>query len=240
MKNPLYSLLAVSLMLTPLTLKAEDNWIDLTLESSPAGSPPAVEKFEKGNVNHSVQSLAVTDNNKVEVVMNAPNFPGKALQFTKAAPDPRTPWAVLASNPGLATGGKFRFTWEAEIDSFTSNEKFPGFEALLTFVLSDKTGTPFFNLYYLVGRDESSGVFASGSAKFGKWVTGQKQRFEVMVDLDEKTATIKIDGEQAGDVIHLPATMDGLRVVQFCDGTGLANYGGKFTATLAGFKMTQL
>ncbi len=240
MHTSLRSLLATSLILMPLALKAEDNWIDLTLESSTAGSPPAVEKFEKGNVGHSVQSLAVTDNNKVEVVTNAPNFPGKALQFTKTAADPRTPWAVMASSPGLATGGKFRFTWEAQIDSFNSNEKFPGFEALLTFVLSDKTGTPFFNLYYLVGRDESSGTFASGNTKFGKWMAGQKQRFEVTVDLDEKTATIKIDGDQVGDVIHLPATMDGLRVVQFCDGTGLANYGGKFTATLAGFKMTQL
>jgi len=240
MKTSLYSVLVASFLLTPLALKAEDNWIDLTLESSTAGSPPAVEKFEKGSTNHTVQSLAVTDSNKVEVVVNAPNFSGKALQFTKAASDPRTPWAVLVNSPGLATGGKFRFTWEAEIDSFTSKEKFPGFEALLTFVLSDKTGTPFFNLYYLVGRDESSGVFASRNLKFGTWIAGQKQQFEVTVDLDEKTATIKIDGDQVGDVIHLPATMDGLRVVQFCDGTGLANYGGKFTATLAGFKMTQL
>lgn len=239
MKNRSLLLLALGCSLLSFQgARAESDWIDLTLDTAQAGSPPPLEKFDKGAVSHTVESLAVTENNKVLVLADAPNFPGKSLQFTKAAPDPRTPWAFLVNNPNLASAGKFRFTWEACIDSFNSSEKFPGFEALLTFVLCDRFGVPFFNLYYLVSRDESSGVFASGNKKFGQWYAGQKQKFEVELDLDAKTATIKIDGEQVGDPV--PIKGEGLRVVQFTDGTGLANYGSKFTATVSHFKMTEL
>jgi hypothetical protein len=223
------------------TARAEDNLINLTLESSEAGGAPSTQNFDRGTVQTEVANLLVTDKNRVEVVKDAADFPGKALRFIKTAPDPRTPWAILVSDKELATAGKFRFTWDACIDSFSSVAKFPGFEALLNFVLLDRTGTPFFNFYYLVGRDETSGTFGSGNRKIlTPWMGATKQKFEVVVDLDAKTATIKIDGDQVGEEISLPPNMDGLRVVEFTDGTGVANYDGNFTATVANFKMTQL
>jgi len=44
---------------------------------------------------------------------------------------------------------------------------------------------------------------------------------------------------EAGTDLHFTPA-DGLRVVQFTTGNGLAFYGGKFTASLANFKMTRL
>lgn len=244
MKSPLRILAALAILgqlpVVATVARAEENWINLTFESSDAGSAPFTQPFNKGSVQTEVASLAVTENNKVEVVKDA-DFTGKALRFTKTAPDPRTPWAILANDPAMANSGKFRFSWEACINSFASVAKFPGFEALLNFVLLDRTGTPFFNFYYLVGRDETSGTFGSGNRKIPTpWASGTKQKFEVDLDLDAKTATIKIDGEQVGDPISLPPSADGLRVVEFTDGTGIANYDGSFTATVGNFKMTQL
>jgi len=244
MKSPLRILAALAVFFQLPTVAtavgAEDNWINLTLESSEVGKAPSTQPFDKGSVQTEVASLVVTENNKVEVVKD-PDFTGKALRFTKTAPDPRTPWAILANDPAMASSGKFRFSWEASINSFASVAKFPGFEALLNFVLLDRTGTPFFNFYYLVGRDETSGTFGSGNRKiFTPWTAGTKQKFEVDLDLDAKTATIKIDGEQVGDPVALPPNADGLRVVEFTDGTGIANYDGNFTATVGNFKMTQL
>jgi hypothetical protein len=71
------------------------------------------------------------------------------------------------------------------------------------------------------------------------WTIGAKQQFELVLDFDTGAATIKIDGTEYPLEQKLE-TGDGLRIVQFCDGTGLAYYGSKFTATLGQFKMVTL
>lgn len=237
---PLVATLFGSLFVGMPGVKADDTLIDLSFESTEPKNEPTTEPFQMGIVNHTLESISVTDTNKLEVIKDAPGFPGKALHFTKGSAEPRTPAAVLVNKPGgLLSSGKVRFSWEAATDSFTASEKFPGFEALLTFVLMDRVGKPFFNLYYLVGKDQTSGVISSGDKKFGAWNMGEKQTFEVTVDLDKKTALIKIDGSEVSEEITLP-DFDGLRVVQFTDGAGLAYYGGLFTATVGNFKMVQL
>jgi hypothetical protein len=242
MKPPIPLLLAVASMslsvFAPLAARADD-LIDLTFESTEPNNPPVTEPFQTTQVNHTLESISVTANNRLEVVKNAPNFLGKSLRFIKGSPEPRTPTAGLVSKPGLITSGKVRFSWSAAIDSFTPGEKFPGFEALLTFVLLDRVGKPFFNLYFLVGKDLNSGILVSGTQKFGPWQMGEKQDFEVTIDFDKKTASVSINGTQVSDDMALPDA-DGLRVVQFTDGTGLAFYGSQFTATMGGFKMIQL
>lgn len=237
---PLAAAIFGSLLTCMPGAKADDTLIDLNFESTEPKSEPATEPFQVGIVNHTLESTSVTETNKLEVIKDAPGFPGKALHFIKGSAEPRTPAAVLVNKPGgLLSSGKVRFSWEAATDSFTASDKFPGFEALLTFVLMDRVGKPFFNLYYLVGKDQTNGVISSGDKKFGAWNMGEKQTFEVTVDLDKRTALIKVDGSEVSEEIALP-DFDGLRVVQFTDGTGLAYYGGLFTATVGNFKMTQL
>lgn len=220
-------------------VQAEQTLIDLTFEAQEAGQPPTTESFQMDSVNHALESASTIDSNRLEVVKDAPNFPGKSLRFIKGSDEPRTPTAVLVNKPDLLTSGKVRFTWEASLDSFTPSEKFPGFEALLTFVLMDRFGKPVFNFYYLVGKDQESGSFGYGDQKSDTWHLGEKHAFEVTLDLDKNSASLKIDGADVASDISVPAT-GGLRVVQFSDGAGLAFYGSRFTATIGNFKMTQL
>lgn len=239
MKTRLLTLAAFSFSLGASALAAENTLIDLDLAAAQAGNPPPTETFNPDSVNNAIESTTLAEGNDIQVVSDAPGFPGKALRFIKGAEEPRTPSAVLVNHPGLVTSGKVRFTWEADLESFTAGEKFPGFEALLTFVLRDGGGKPFFTFYYLVDGTEAGGTFGCGGQKLGAWSLGTKQQFEVTLDLDAGTALVKVDGEQVGEEQKIDA-QDGLRVVQFSDGAGLAYYGSKFTATMAKFKMTTL
>ena len=226
-------------LLTVSPAFADDTLIDLNFEAMDAGSPPPV---SAGSLpaTQALDSVFTTDNNKLKVVKDSPEFPGKALQFIKGAADPRTPRAVFANTVGLVTSGSVRFTWEASMNSFEASEKFPGFESTLSFVLMDAVGKPFFNFYYLVNSSQTAGIFGSMGKKLGSWSMGSKQQFEVTVDLDNGTAVIKVDGTEVGDeTIHFERG-EGLRVVQFTDGAGLAFYGSRFSATIDNFKMTRL
>jgi hypothetical protein len=239
-KHLSFATLVMSLFfLRPLGAVAQEVWVDMNFDNVEAGSPPPAEKFQPGTVSHSLDSVSTTGSNQLLVIKDAPGFPGKALHFVKGSPEPRTPRAVFVNQPGLVKSGKVSFTWDAALESFTSSDKFPGFEALLSFGLMDAVGKPFFNLYYLVGPDKTTGVFGSSNQKLGSWTLGTKQQFEVTIDLDSSTAIVKIDGVEVGGPISLP-TPDGLRLVQFSDGTGLAFYGSQFAATIANFKMTKL
>jgi hypothetical protein len=226
-----------SLSLSFAAQAAEKTLIDLTFEPSQAGSPPPTATFDSAKINHSLESVTVTDSNKLEVVKDAPGFPGLALRLVKESEEPRTPRAVFVNSPGLLKTGKIRFTWDAQMDSFAPSAKFPGAEALLNFLLMDAGGKPFFVFYYLVDSTNTGGNFSNGGPKAGSWKIGAKQKFEVVIDFDASTANAKIDGSAVGTEQKFSAT-DGLRVVQFVDGTGLAYYGSKFTATVANFKMT--
>lgn len=228
-----------SLVLCSTANAEEATWISLNLDSAEAGSPPPTAPFALGNISQSLESVSVTESNKLQVVADAPGFSGKALRFIKGSADLRTPSATFVNKPGLAKSGKVKFSWESDIESFSAGEKFPGFEALLTFVLRDGNGSPFFTLYYLVNSSQSGGIFGSGSRKLGTWSLGEKQKVEVVVDLDAKTSLVTVDDVPLGEFETLAPT-DGLRVVQFSDGAGLACYGSKFTATIANFKMTSL
>ena len=231
------SICLASLSFCAVAQAQEKPLIDLTFNAAAVGKPPATASFDLSSVNHSVESIAVTDTNKLEVVNGAPDLVGPALRFTKGSEEPRTPKTVLVNSPGLVKSGKVRFTWEAKLNSFEASAKFPGHEALLTLVLSDATGKPFYTLSYLVGPDKTSGFFGSLGQKIGSWTVGKKQQIELLIDLDAGTASVKIDGASAGDDQKITTT-DELRVVQFTDGAGLAYYGSKFTATVAHFKMT--
>jgi hypothetical protein len=226
-----------SFSLTCVAQAEEKTLIDLTFEPGQAGSAPPTATFDPAKVNHSLESVSVTESNKLEVVKDAPGFPGLALRLVKDSEEPRTPRAVFVNSPGLLKTGKVRFTWEAQIESFAPSAKFPGSEALLNFVLMDAGGKPFFVFYYLVDNTNAAGSFSNGGPKAGSWKIGAKQKFEVVIDFDASTANAKIDGSAVGTEQKFSAT-DGLRVVQFVDGTGLAYYGSKFTATVANFKMT--
>lgn len=213
--------------------------IDLTFDASAVGKPVATKPFDPATVSHTIDSVSVTAANKLDVVKDAPEMTGPALRFTKDSDEPHSPRVVLANVPGLVKNGKVRFTWDAEMNSFADSPKFPGFEALLTFALTDTSGKPFYNLCYLVGPDKTSGFFGALGDKIGTWTMGKKQQIEVLIDLDAGTASVKIDGNAAGTDQKFTAT-DGLRLIQFSDGAGLAFYGSKFTATIAHFKMTWL
>ncbi len=228
-----------SLLACPFTSQAEETLIDLNFESTEPNNPPVTETFQETGTNHTLETTNVTSGNKLEVVKDVTNFPGKALRFTKTSAEPRSPAAVMVNKPGFMSSGRVRFTWDAAMESFTPGDKFPGFEALLTFVLMDRVGRPFFNMYFLVGKDQTTGVIGCADQKFGTWSIGEKLSFAVTLDLDKKTAVVEIDGAQAGQEISIPDA-DGLRVVQFTDGAGLAFYGGQFTATVGNFKMTKL
>jgi hypothetical protein len=230
--------ISLMVLLFSYTAQAEEKTlIELTFDPSQAGSPPPTAPFNPGAVNHSLESTVVTDANKLEVVKDVPGFSGPALRFTKESEEPRTPKAVFVNSPGLLKTGKVRFTWDAQIDSFAPSAKFPGTEALLTFVVMDAGGKPFSVFYYLVDSTSAGGTFSNGGPKTGSWKIGAKQQFELLLDLDASTANAKVDGTALGTEQKFTAT-DGLRVVQFADGAGLAFYGSKFTATLANFKMT--
>lgn len=245
MKLP-FRILATSIFLGQMVLaeptaRAEETLVNLTLETSQPDSAPMTQKYASGVAATEVDSLRVSENNKILVIKDPPGYTGKVLRFVKDAPDPRTPWAVLLSDTALPATGKYKFTWEASIDSFSSSEKFTGAEALLNFVLLNRSGAPFLSFFYLVGKDEAGGIFGFGNKKLPvNWIIATKQQFEVLLDLDAKTVTVKIDGDQIGDALPLPPSADSLRIVEFTDGTGIANYDGKFTATVANFKMTSL
>lgn len=233
-----FAVLLVGLLFFRSLAFGEEVWIDMNLDSAEAGSAPPIEKFQPGKDAHSLDSLYTTDRNNVVVVKDAPDFPGKALRFVKGSSEPRTPRAVFANNPGLLNSGKVRFSWESSLESFTPSGSFPGFESLLSFGLMDATGTPFFNFYYLVGKDQTSGVFGCLGEKVGSWGMGNRQKIEITVDFDAADVAIKIDDHEVGTVKFKPA--DGLRVVQFADGTGMAFYGSEFSAIVSNFKMTRL
>lgn len=235
------SVILSHLVIAGASVHAEETLVNLTLETSEPNAAPMTQKYASGVVATEVDSLRVSENNKVIVVKDSPGYTGKALRFIKDAPDPRTPWAILLSDTALPATGKYKFTWESSIDSFSSSEKFPGGEALLNFVLLNRSGAPFLSFFYLVGKDEAGGIFGFGNKKLpANWIIATKQQFEVLLDLDAKTVTIKVDGDQIGEPFPLPPNADGLRIVEFTDGTGIANYDGKFTATVANFKMTSL
>lgn len=239
LRKPLaFALLALT-TLSPLTLCAadEETYIELDLSNAEAGTTPPLVPFQTGVVGHSLDSLVATDANRIEVAANLPEFSGKSLHFIKSSSEPRSPRAVFASTHGLVTSGKVRFTWDAAIESFTTSDNFPGFEALMTFGLLDNVGAPFFNFYYLVGKDQTSGVFGCLGEKVGEWKAGNKQHFDLLLDFDSGTATILIDEKEVG-VVKFKAP-EALRVVQFSDGTGLAFYGSQYNAVISNFKMTR-
>ncbi len=242
MKPPIKSLsfaiLAIA-ALSPLPACAaeEETYIKLELDTAEPGSPPPLAPFMAGSVGHSLDTLTATEANRVVVAKDLPDFPGKSLHFIKESSEPRTPRAVFASSHGLVTSGKVRFTWDAALESFSASELFPGFEALLTFGLMDNVGTPFFNFYYLVGKEQTSGVFGCLGEKVGEWRAGNKQHFDLLLDFDAGAATITIDGKEAG-VVKFKAP-EALRVVQFSDGTGLAFYGSQYKAVISNFTMTR-
>jgi len=232
-----FAVLALTALFSLPVRAEEETYIELELSTVEAGNPPPLASFQPGVVGHTLDDLVATDANRVVVASDLPEFPGKSLHFIKGSPEPRTPRAVFASSHGLVTSGKARFTWDAAIESFTASENFPGFEALLTFGLMDNVGTPFFNFFYLVDRDQNSGVFGCLGEKVGQWTAGNKQHFDLLLDFDAGTATITIDGKEAG-VVKFKAP-EALRVVQFSDGTGLAFYGGQYNAVISNFKMTR-
>jgi len=238
-RKPLaFALLALT-TLSPLSLGAaeEEVYIKMDLTTAEVGAPPVRIPFQPGIVGQSLDDLVATDENRVEVAKDLPDFPGKSLHFIKGSPEPRTPRAVFAGVHNLVTSGKVRFSWDAAIETFSPHEKFPGFEALLTFGLLDNVGMPFFNFFYLVDKDLTSGIFGSLGEKMGHWQAGSKQHFDILLDFDSGTATISIDENEVGTVQF--KTGEPLRIVQFTDGTGLAFYGGQFKAVISNFKMTR-
>jgi hypothetical protein len=236
---PLVAITLGFLSMLSIEASAEETWIDLNLDASEVRSAPPTAPFATGAISHGLAAVNVTAENKLEVAKDAEGFPGKALRFIKGSSEPRTPRAIFVNSPGLMTSGKVRFTWESAVHSFTASPKFPGFEALMNFGLLDATGTPFFSWYYLITGDSTGGIFGCGNQKLGKWAINQKQQFEIIIDLDSHKAEIKIDGTEVGSPVDIPAA-NGLRLVQFSDGTGLAFYGSTYTAMMAHFKMTKL
>ncbi len=148
------------------TARAEENWINLTLESSDVGSAPSTQSFSKGTVQTEVASLAITDKNRVEVVKDAADSPGKALRFIKTAPDPRcTPWAILVSDKELATSRQVSFHLGRQHRLVQLVAKFPGFEALLNLYSSTERARHFSTSTTSSDEDEAAGHLAAATSE---------------------------------------------------------------------------
>ena len=125
--------------------------------------------------------------------------------------------------------GTVTVEWKQTLEEYRQGPGKPGVETLFTMRL--RSGEMFFHVGFLGGSAGDGGAIVTSKSEIGRWQPGKSMDFKVVMNLDDNTCDISIDGKVCAEdvAVNRPAAMNG---VLFKDGSGLGLQDGNFTVSL--------